>query len=119
MKKLYIIKIGGNIIDDSIALEQFLVNFSLIDERKLLIHGGGKTASELAKKLGVSQAMVNGRRITDGETLKITTMVYAGLINKQIVASLQAKKISPPTRKTKFFDNCRSIIADFTLSAPI
>ena len=86
MKKLYIIKIGGNIIDDSNALEKFLVNFSKIDGLKILVHGGGKVASELAKKLGVSQAMVNGRRITDAETLKITTMVYAGLINKQIVA---------------------------------
>ena len=94
MKKLYIIKIGGNIIDDAAALEKFLVSFSKIDELKILIHGGGKTASELAKKLGVSQAMVNGRRITDEETLKITTMVYAGLINKQIIASLQAKKIN-------------------------
>lgn len=94
MKKLYIIKIGGNIIDDANALEKFFVDFSMIDEPKLLIHGGGKIASELAKKLGVSQAMVNGRRITDGETLKITTMVYAGLINKQVVASLQAKKVN-------------------------
>lgn len=94
MKKLYIIKIGGNIIDDETALEKVLVDFSMIDELKLLIHGGGKTASELAKKLGVSQAMVNGRRITDEETLKITTMVYAGLINKQIVALLQAKKVN-------------------------
>lgn len=94
MKKLYIIKIGGSIIDDTKALEKFLADFSMIDGPKLLIHGGGKIASELAKKLGVSQAMVNGRRITDGETLKITTMVYAGLINKQIVARLQAKKIN-------------------------
>ena len=94
MKKLYIIKIGGNIIDNAIALDKFLVNFSIIDGLKLLIHGGGKTASEFAKKLGVSQAMVNGRRITDIETLKITTMVYAGLINKQIVASLQSKKVN-------------------------
>lgn len=94
MKKLYIIKIGGNIIDNANALEKFLIDFSMIDGLKLLVHGGGKTASELAKKLGVSQAMVNGRRITDTETLKITTMVYAGLINKQIVASLQAKKVN-------------------------
>lgn len=94
MKKLYIIKIGGNIIDDAIALEKFISNFSKLDGLKVLIHGGGKTASEFAKKLGVSQAMVNGRRITDEETLKITTMVYAGLINKQIVAFLQAKRVN-------------------------
>lgn len=94
MKKLYIIKIGGNIIDDSNALEKFLMDFSKIEGLKILVHGGGKLASELAKKMGVSQAMVNGRRITDLETLKITTMVYAGLINKQIVASLQSYDVN-------------------------
>lgn len=94
MKKLYIVKIGGNIIDDSIALEKFLGNFSKMEGLKILVHGGGKVASELAKKLGVSQAMVNGRRITDIETLKITTMVYAGLINKQTVALLQSKRVN-------------------------
>lgn len=94
MKKLYIIKIGGNIINDGIALDKFLVDFSKIEGFKILVHGGGKVASELAKKLGVSQAMVNGRRITDAETLKITTMVYAGLINKQIVALLQLHKMN-------------------------
>ncbi|MDP2089627.1 MAG: acetylglutamate kinase [Flavobacteriaceae bacterium] len=94
MKKVYIIKIGGNVIDDADALEKFLNDFSKIDEYKILVHGGGKPASELAKKLGVSQSMVNGRRITDAETLKIVTMVYAGLINKQLVATLQSKKIN-------------------------
>jgi len=92
MKKLYIIKIGGNVIDNPIALEQFLMELAKIDALKILVHGGGKLATELAKRLGVSQAMVNGRRITDAETLKITTMVYAGLINKQIVAFLQSKQ---------------------------
>jgi acetylglutamate kinase len=92
MKKLYIIKIGGNIIDNSIALDNFLENFSKMNGLKILVHGGGKLANEFAKRLGVSQAMVNGRRITDSETLKITTMVYAGLINKQIVASLQSRQ---------------------------
>jgi len=91
MKKLYIIKIGGNVIEHSIAMEKFLADFSKIDGLKILVHGGGNSAGELAKKLGVSQAMVNGRRITDIETLKITTMVYAGLINKKIVAFLQGK----------------------------
>jgi acetylglutamate kinase len=94
MKKLYIIKIGGDVIDDPNALEKFLVDFSKIQELKILVHGGGKIASELAKRLGISQALVNGRRITDAETLKITTMVYAGLINKQIVASLQANGVN-------------------------
>jgi acetylglutamate kinase len=94
MKKLQIIKIGGNVIDNPDELEKFLLDFSKISDLKILVHGGGKLATELAKRLGVSQEMVNGRRITDAETLKITTMVYAGLINKQIVASLQAKKIN-------------------------
>ncbi len=92
MKKLQIIKIGGNVIDNPEELEKFLVDFSKISDLKILVHGGGKVATELAKRLGIEQEMVNGRRITDAETLKVTTMVYAGLINKHIVASLQAKK---------------------------
>lgn len=92
MKKVYIIKISGNVLDDQQALEQFLHDFSSIKESKILVHGGGKLANDLANKLGIVQTMVNGRRITDAETLKITTMVYAGITNKQIVASLQAKK---------------------------
>lgn len=91
MNKLYIIKIGGNVLDDVEALDQFLNNFASIKLPKILVHGGGKLASELAKKLDITQSVINGRRITDAETLKITTMVYAGLINKQLVASLQAK----------------------------
>ncbi|CAN5522014.1 acetylglutamate kinase [soil metagenome] len=94
MKKLQIVKIGGNVIDNTISLENFLNDFSKIQDMKILIHGGGKLATDLAKRLGISQAMVNGRRITDEETLKITTMVYAGGINKQIVSSLQSKAIN-------------------------
>jgi acetylglutamate kinase len=91
MDKLFIIKIGGQIIDDEAKLASFLQSFAGIKEPKILIHGGGKLASALAEKLGVKQVMVEGRRITDAETLKIVTMVYAGLINKNIVAALQAK----------------------------
>jgi acetylglutamate kinase len=91
MKKLQVIKIGGNVIDNPPELEKFLTDFSAISDLKILVHGGGKVATELAKRLGIEQEMVNGRRITDAETLKITAMVYAGLINKQVVASLQAK----------------------------
>jgi acetylglutamate kinase len=94
MKKLYIVKIGGNIIDHPAKLESFLSDFSKVEGKKVLIHGGGKLATELAEKLGIVQQMVDGRRITDAETLKITAMVYAGLINKQIVASLQAKGVN-------------------------
>lgn len=90
MAKLYVIKIGGNIIDDEVKLSSFLKDFASIDEKKILVHGGGKLATRLAEKLGVTQQVIDGRRITDAETLKIVTMVYAGFINKNIVAALQA-----------------------------
>lgn len=90
MEKLFVIKIGGNIIDDEEKLAAFLVSFAAIADRKVLIHGGGKLATKMAKQLNLPQQMVDGRRITDAETLKIVTMVYAGLINKNIVAKLQA-----------------------------
>jgi acetylglutamate kinase len=85
-----IIKIGGNIIDDQEKLAGFLKDFSIIPGKKVLVHGGGKLATRLAERLGVEQQMIEGRRITDEETLKIVTMVYAGYINKNIVAQLQA-----------------------------
>jgi acetylglutamate kinase len=97
-EQLYIIKIGGNIIDDEEKLSSFLKQFADLfaskpkhpmNKRGLLVHGGGKLATSLAGKLGVEQKMVDGRRITDAETLKIVTMVYAGYINKNIVAQLQ------------------------------
>lgn len=90
MDKLYVIKIGGNIIDDEAKLLAFLQDFAAIDSPKILVHGGGKLATRLAEQLGIEQKLVDGRRITDAETLKIVTMVYAGLVNKQIVARLQA-----------------------------
>src|SRR5689334_8407285 len=90
MEKLLVIKIGGNIIDDDAKLASFLRSFSSLEEKKILVHGGGKLATRLAEKLGVEQQIVDGRRITDAETLKIVTMVYAGYINKNIVALLQA-----------------------------
>lgn len=94
MKKIYVIKIGGNIIDDEQKLSVFLSAFatqSIANEGGLvLVHGGGKLATRMAEKMGIEQQMVDGRRITDAETLKIVTMVYAGYINKNIVAQLQA-----------------------------
>lgn len=87
---LYVVKIGGNIIDDNNKLALFLKDFAAIKGKKILVHGGGKLATQLAKDLGIEQAMVDGRRITDAATLKIVTMVYAGYINKNIVAQLQA-----------------------------
>jgi acetylglutamate kinase len=90
MDKLIIVKIGGNIVDDEAKLSSFLKEFSAINGRKILVHGGGKLATRLAEQMKVPQQMVDGRRITDAETLKIVTMVYAGYINKNIVARLQA-----------------------------
>ena len=90
MDKLYVIKIGGNVIDDESKLAAFLQSFASIQAPKILVHGGGKLATRLAAQLGIEQQMIEGRRITDAETLKIVTMVYAGYINKNIVAQLQA-----------------------------
>lgn len=90
MDSLYIIKIGGNIIDDPAKLSSFLQAFAQLKGKKILIHGGGKLATKLAEDMKVPQQLVDGRRITDAETLKIVTMVYAGYINKNIVAQLQA-----------------------------
>jgi acetylglutamate kinase len=92
MENLYVIKIGGNIIDDDASLSVFLKKFAAIESKKILVHGGGKLATRLAEKLNIPQQLIDGRRITDGETLKIVTMVYAGYINKHIVAELQSLK---------------------------
>ena len=88
--KLTIVKVGGNVIEDEVALSNFLTQFSALDSAKILVHGGGVLAAELAQQLGIEQQMINGRRVTDSETLKIITMVYAGFINKSVVAKLQA-----------------------------
>jgi len=88
-KSLYIIKIGGNVIDNSENLYHFLKDFEGLDGFKILVHGGGKVATQIAEELGIEAKMVDGRRITDIETLRVVTMVYGGLINKNIVAQLQ------------------------------
>lgn len=90
MPALYVVKIGGNIIDDEKKLTSFLKDFAAIKGYKILIHGGGKLATKLAEQMNIPQQLIDGRRITDAETLKIVTMVYAGYINKNIVAQLQA-----------------------------
>ena len=90
MERLLVIKIGGNIIDDEQKLSAFLKGFAEVEGKKILVHGGGKLATKMAEQMNIPQQMVEGRRITDAETLKIVTMVYAGLINKNIVAQLQA-----------------------------
>lgn len=89
MKSLRIIKIGGNVIDNSEHLKRFLSDFAALQGPKILIHGGGKIATKIASELGIESKLIDGRRITDRETLNVVTMVYAGLINKNIVAELQ------------------------------
>ena len=89
MDKLAVVKIGGNVIEDVVALQSFLINFAQIQGPKILIHGGGKKATAMAKQLGVPVEMVDGRRITDAQNLDIITMLYGGKINKSIVAQLQ------------------------------
>ena len=91
MEQLTVIKIGGNVIDNSANLHRFLLDFTALPGKKILVHGGGKVATDLGISLGVEAKMVDGRRITDIETLRIVTMVYGGLINKNMVAQLQAK----------------------------
>ena len=90
MEKLSIIKIGGNIIEDGTSLNDFLKLFSNLEGKKILVHGGGKRATNIASKLGIKSKMIDGRRITDAATLEVITMVYGGLVNKDIVAKLQA-----------------------------
>lgn len=93
MEKLSIVKIGGNVIEDTEALKSFLEHFSKIEGKKVLVHGGGKRATHIASKLGIESKMINGRRITDADTLEVITMVYGGLVNKNIVAKLQSLDI--------------------------
>jgi acetylglutamate kinase len=90
MNKLYVIKIGGNVLDDEKSLKNFLKDFASIQAPKILIHGGGKIATKLGEQLGIQSNYVKGRRITDAPTLDLVTMVYGGLVNKQIVAQLQS-----------------------------
>ena len=94
MEKLTIIKVGGKIVEEPTSLAALLEQFAAVPGHKLLVHGGGRSATRLAEQLGIEQQMVNGRRITDVETLRVVTMVYGGLVNKQIVASLQALGIN-------------------------
>jgi acetylglutamate kinase len=90
MDKLFIIKVGGNVIDEDGLLASFLKDFASINEKKILVHGGGKIASRFGERLDITSKYHNGRRITDADTIDLVTMVYGGLVNKQIVARLQA-----------------------------
>ncbi len=93
MEKLTIIKVGGKIVEEPDTLNCLLDGFARIPGYKLLVHGGGRSATKMAERLGIDSRMVNGRRITDSDTLKVVTMVYGGLVNKNIVAGLQARGV--------------------------
>jgi len=93
MIMLRVIKIGGNVVDNRDVLERFLDDLAGLDGPCVLVHGGGKVATEISGALGIETRMIDGRRVTDGRTLEVVTMVYAGLVNKKIVASLQGRGI--------------------------
>lgn len=93
-QKLSIVKIGGNVIEDDTALAIFLNAFSRLEGLKILVHGGGKLATQLATRLDIPSNLIDGRRVTDKDTLEVITMVYGGLVNKKIVAKLQAAGIN-------------------------
>lgn len=94
MQKLTIVKVGGKIVEEPDTLAALISDFARIPGLKLLVHGGGRSATRLASQLGIEQQMVDGRRITDADTLRVVTMVYGGLVNKNIVTSLQAAGIN-------------------------
>lgn len=94
MEKLTLIKVGGKIVEEPDTLQQLLRDFSSIEGHKVLVHGGGRSATQMASQLGIESRMVNGRRITDADMLKVVTMVYGGLVNKNIVAGLQALQVN-------------------------
>jgi acetylglutamate kinase len=93
-EKLTIVKVGGAIVEDEAQLSQLLKDFSAIEGKKVLVHGGGRKATKMAERLGIESKMVNGRRITDADMLSVVTMVYGGLVNKNLVARLQANGVN-------------------------
>ena len=93
-EKLTLIKVGGAIVEDEVQLNSLLRHFTAIEGRKVLVHGGGRRATQVAAQLGIESKMVNGRRITDAHMLQVVTMVYGGLVNKNLVAQLQAQGVN-------------------------
>lgn len=94
MEKLTVLKVGGAVVEDPQALDAFLAGFAAMPGLKVLVHGGGREATRVAAQLGVPTRMVDGRRITDAEMLRVVTMVYGGLVNKGVVAALQARGVN-------------------------
>ena len=93
-ERLTIVKVGGAVVEDELQLSQLLKDFSAIEGRKVLVHGGGRKATKMAERLGIETKMVDGRRITDADMLEVVTMVYGGLVNKNLVARLQANGVN-------------------------
>ena len=93
-EKLTVVKVGGAVVEDELQLSQLLKDFSAIEGRKVLVHGGGRKATKMAERLGIETQMVGGRRITDKDMLEVVTMVYGGLVNKNLVARLQANGVN-------------------------
>lgn len=126
MNKLTIIKVGGKIVEDETTLAQLLSDFAAIDGAKVLVHGGGRSATKIAAQLGIESTMIGGRRVTDADMLQVVTMVYGGLVNKNIVARLQACGINAlgltgadmnvmlshrrPLKKTKLDDGTEAMV---------
>ena len=94
MEKVTVVKVGGAIVEDSEQLTRLLKDFAAIPGKKVLVHGGGRRATKVAAALGIESKMVNGRRITDADMLEVVTMVYGGLVNKNLVAKLQANGVN-------------------------
>lgn len=126
MNKLTVIKVGGKIVEDEATLAQLLSDFAAIEGAKVLVHGGGRSATKVAAQLGIESTMIDGRRVTDAEMLRVVTMVYGGLVNKNIVAKLQARGINAlgltgadmnvmlshrrPLKKVKLADGTESMV---------
>ena len=94
MEKLTVVKVGGAIVEEEASLKQLLMDFAAIHGHKVLVHGGGRRATKVAASLGIESQMVNGRRVTDAAMLEVVTMVYGGLVNKNIVAKLQSMGVN-------------------------
>lgn len=107
-KTITVVKVGGAIVEDAQKLQQLIADFSKIEGLKVLVHGGGRRATAVASRLGIESKMVNGRRITDRDMLEVVTMVYGGLVNKNIVAQLQAAGVDAIGLTGADFDFIRS-----------
>ena len=115
-EKLTVIKVGGAVVEDEAQLSQLLQDFSALDGKKVLVHGGGRRATQVASQLGIESQMVGGRRITDAAMLQVVTMVYGGLVNKNLVARLQAHGVNAlrcrccrrPTAQSTHRSGCRA-----------